>query len=112
MNNLSIILRWGWLLAVALFVPVDLPAGGANQSSKPQIQMTKFSSQNLTFNRCPLRATPFSNAPTLRYLKVGTPVNVLRTWNGKDGQTWLHIQISSSEYLELPSSVRRGWVNV
>ena len=111
MFGMTCALRWSWVLGIALFLPVDLPAGGG-QRFEPQVSRWKSSSSFLAGDCCHLLATPFALAPRLRTLKLGTPIRVLRRWHSPNGEEWLQVQISKNEIFQSSSAVRRGWVNV
>ena len=104
-------LRWGWVLGLALLLPVALPAGGC-EPRKHVICRRKSSGTLLAINQCALRAVPFSKAPILSNLDVGTPLRIVRSWTSEDGEYWLQVQIKSGEIVGFNSSARRGWVNV
>ncbi len=113
---MTLLIRWGWMLVLALFVPVSLPAGGGTEPRKssqilrrdprsgcdPLIGLSSFS----------LRASPSSIAPALCNFESGTPLRVLRSWESEDGKSWLMVQIASGNLARLNCSLRRGWVNV
>ena len=108
---MTFVIRWSWLLGLALFLPVSLPAGG-EERFLPQVCRFVDSIPLLAGDCCNLRAEPSALAPSLRTIEVGTPLRVLRTWHSSNGQEWLQVQISTNEIIELSSVVRRGWVNV
>ena len=105
------VLRWTWVLGIALFLPVGLPAGG---SENFQLEYSLFEKANSLFisDSCVLKASPCIYAPSLRTLNLGTPLQVLRRYQGKDGNEWIHVRIFSNERMEFDSFVRRGWLNV
>ena len=104
-------LRWTCVLGIALFLPVALPAGG---SEKLQLDYCRYEHSNSLFisDFCFLKASPLIDSPSLRILKIGTPLQVLRRYKSKDGKEWIHVQIVSNERIEFSSFVRRGWLNV
>ena len=104
-------IRWTWVLGIALFLPVALPAGGG-EFSQPKVSSFEGSIPFFASNCCELLATPFKFAPRLRSLEVGTPLRVLRSWHGSDGQEWLQVQISTNAIIRFSSLARRGWINV
>ena len=111
MFAMTFALRWSWVLGIALFFPVALPAGGGERN-QPEISGMESRRSFFTGNNCFLKASPSALAPSLRSLQVGTPIRVLSRWQSVDGQEWLRIQIASSEIFESSSLVRRGWINV
>ena len=108
MDSMVSVLRWSWLLAVALLAPVALPAGGA-QLSQPEIRRGDRLGPLLSSSGCVLRVCPIVVAPSLRSLNVGTPMRVLRRWQNGEGGDWLHVEIGQggSEV-----GATRGWVSV
>ena len=105
-----ILLRWGWLLGIALLGPIALPAGGA-QCISPQIRFRKSSDPFLSTRASRLRATPIQHAPIVRKLVIGTPFRVLRKWQGSDGKEWLYVQVFTSGE-STTNSARNGWLDV
>lgn len=95
-------LRWSWLLGVALMAPAALPAGGGD-CRQPQVRRRSGSGPLHTASNQVLRISPISVAPCLRTLEVGTSVRLLRRWSAADGQDWLHVQT-------LDTDRRRGWL--
>ena len=98
------VLRWSWLLGVALMAPAALPAGGADRR-QPQPRRRAASGPLHTSSDQPLRLSPLAVAPRLSTLKAGSSLRPLRRWSSADGQDWLHVQTLSGEQ-------RRGWLRV
>ena len=99
------VLRWSWLLGVALMAPATLPAG-AGEMRQPQVRRRSEGSDPLhTGREAELHNSPIATAPALRKLAVGTPLRLLHRWPGDDGHDWLHVQ-------ELKGESRRGWLRV
>ena len=96
------VLRWSWLLGVALMVPAALPAGGADRR-QPQPRRRAASGPLHTATDQPLRLSPLAVAPRLSTLKAGSSLRLLRRWSAADGQDWLHVQTLSGDQ-------RRGWI--
>ncbi len=113
MQRLTFFLRWGWLLGVGLLAPVDLPAGGADRyrTHQPEIRRRENHSPLLAYKVTQLRAAPSSFAPPIRRLPMGTPLRVLRSWQDSEGKYWLQVETTCSQLVELPFSIRRGWLN-
>ena len=97
----------GLVLSFALLAPVALPAGGGRE--RTQIRRCNSAGARFIQETCSLRVSPFKDAISLRNVKAGTPIHVLRAWEDSCGSNWLHIQIIT---FESPQSVVRGWVNV
>ncbi|WP_413441510.1 SH3 domain-containing protein [Synechococcus sp. MIT S1220] len=99
----TFLIRWSWLLSVALLAPAALPAGGAERH-QPQLRRRSDRDQRLfTVSSTDLRLSPVTMAPVLRNLAEGTQLRVLRRWRGDDGQHWFHVQ-------ELTGENCRGWM--
>ena len=111
MLAMIVALRWTWFLGIALFLPVALPAGG-RENLQLEYCRSQYSQSLFISDSCILKVSPFINAPSLRTLKLGTPLQVLRRYQGKDGNEWIHVRIFSNERMEFDSFVRRGWLNV
>jgi len=106
------LLRWWWVLVLALFAPVSLPAGGGTDRNKVQILRKDVSGSFFAGNSCFLRPSPFIGVSSIRKINIGTPVKVLHSWKSADGRNWLHIELSSSEMLNFSTAVRRGWIAI
>ena len=110
---MSLFLRWSWLLGLALFAPISLPAGGAKSSSILFEVHRSYSSEPLFAGQnCVLKTSPLKYAPSLTQISNGTPLRVIRRWNNAQGQVWLQVQIANSELLSISDVPRRGWLNV
>ena len=97
-------LRWSWLLGVALMAPAALPAGGGD-CRQPQVRRRSGNGPLHTASDQALKISPIAVAPRLRTLEAGTPLRLLRRWSTADGQDWLHVQTITVE-------PRRGWIRV
>ena len=98
------LLRWSWLLGLALIVPADLPAGGS-QRRQPQVRRRNGSGPVHTSGETTLQLSPMAVAPPLRTLAAGTSLRLLRRWTSGDGQDWFQVQALSGE-------PQRGWIRV
>ncbi len=97
------VLRWSWLLTVALLAPAALPAGGADRH-QPQVRRRAGNSGPMhTSSDADLRHSPIAMAPALHTLTAGTSFRLLRRWSSADGDDWLYVQ-------ELAGEARRGWL--
>ena len=96
------VLRWSWLLGVALMAPAALPAGGGD-CRQPQLRRRSGSGPLHLNDDSPLQLSPLAVAPRLRTLPGGTPLRLLRRWSGSDGQDWLQVQTLAGEQ-------SRGWI--
>ena len=110
MIRLTFLLRWGWVLLMALVGPAWLPAGGSDLHNV-QIFRRYDSRPLFAGNRCILRTSPSIVAPSLCSLEIGTPLVVLRSWQSPDGRKWLRVKANSKEPLHVVSVVKRGWID-
>ena len=96
-------LRWSWLLGVALMAPASMPAGGAD-FRQPQVRRRVGVGGHLHV-ACDahLRLSPMAMAPRLSTLKAGTSLRLLRRWSSSDGNDWLHVQ-------PIGEDQPRGWL--
>ena len=70
------VLRWAWVLGLALMAPVALPAGGADLRH-PDPRRRGPSGPLLSGGRDQLKSSPASQAPSLLTLGRETPMTVL-----------------------------------
>ncbi len=109
MASLVSFLRWGWLLTIALFMPIALPVGGAQIRLDEVCQ--SYCPLNVTAGSlCDFRIVPSSSSMILRKVSVGTPMQILRSWESPEGSSWLHVQIISLPFLERNGETQRGWI--
>ena len=94
---------------VALFVPIALPAGGAQVFENTIIMKHSSRGNYISVTNCLLLSQPFPNANPIKSVSLGTPIRVLRTWKSQDGQNWLHINASSKDFL---GKSIRGWISI
>tara|TARA_Y100001968_G_C19402722_1_gene741922 strand:+ start:339 stop:668 length:330 start_codon:yes stop_codon:yes gene_type:complete len=107
MIRMNCLINWSWLLTIALFIPINLPAGGSERNSfKPLISYgdSPFFANKLI----KLRLIPYIEAPIMRSILPGDPIKVLRIWESPNGDDWVHIQINAKDISS--SQVTRGWI--
>ncbi|WP_269621970.1 SH3 domain-containing protein [Prochlorococcus marinus] len=109
---MSSIFRWGCLLIFALIAPIALPAGGGNRSKIEIIQSQRFEEIFFANESCILFSDPSLISKPLREIQPGTPVKVVRVWVNESGQNWMHVKLATPDFIEIPSSVIRGWISV
>ena len=110
MLGMNFALRWSWVLGIALFLPVSLPAGGG-ETIQSDFYLSESPNSLLSVDSSLLQSSPFAVAPVLSTLAIGTPLKVLRRWKDSDGQLWLQVKIISSEIIDFSPSAKRGWIN-
>jgi hypothetical protein len=99
------VITWAALLGIALFAPAALPVGGGERRL-PEVRRRESRREPLLNPiRSVLRASPRSQAPTLRPLEAGVPLRVVRTWMEPGGRRWL--RVATAGPLGRPS---RGWL--
>ena len=109
MNILSNFIVWSLLLCIGLVAPTALPAGGA-QESIIQHRRNIIGSPMIAKNEFNLLSSASINASILTRIKPGTPVNVLKVWNGHDHNQWLLVNVLCENFSQL--FYRKGWVNL
>jgi hypothetical protein len=97
---------WGAVLAFALFAPVALPAGGAERRV-PEVRKRSAGEPLILPLALAMSGAPASEAPLLRSLPVGEPVEVLRSWADAMGERWLQVRVASDLLMQKPL---KGWV--
>ncbi len=111
MSKILSSLRLVWLLAIALLLPISLPAGGGQTNFH---DISRISGEDLIIpsRSCNLRTHPSLDATVLVKVLPGTPIDILRVWRTVDGKNWLQVQISSIPLVSSPNQPKRGWVDV
>ncbi len=111
MGAMTFLLRWSWVLGIALLAPVALPAGGGT-CHLPEERRLDRSTPLLSLKSCILHPSPSAISPALRSIQIGTPLSILRTWRSVDGSDWIMVKISSEEFLEMSNKPTRGWIQI
>ena len=111
MPAVNSVLRWGWVLGIALFAPAALPAGGGERRYS-EIRLQQSSNFLLTENVYALYSSPITFAPCLKTLEMGTPIRILDYWESQDSGYWVRVKLSSGNFFRDPSTVIHGWLNV
>ena len=107
---MSNLLRFAWILGIAIFLPISLPAGGASRAI-PQIRRREKEDPILSISGCFLKSSPLKVAPCIRTLEVGTPMKILHSWESPEGDNWIHVRITETGNNLLLGSVSHGWLN-
>ncbi len=92
--------------------PVELPAGGSVARNKIEICRGYGWSPLFAGASCSLKSSPLVFAPTLRTLKIGTPLTAIRTWESPEGAVWMQVKVASNDSSDSASSSRRGWIYI
>ena len=109
MNLISTFIVWSWLLCIGLVAPTTLPAGGA-QESIIQHRRNNIGSPIIALKEFNLLTSASNNSSTVTRVKQGTPVKVVKVWDGFDSKKWLLVNVLCQNFDQL--FYRRGWVNV
>lgn len=93
------------VLGFALVAPAALPAGGAD--CRPlQVRRRQGGEPLLASGSLTLRCAPEQQAPMLRQLPSGEPMQVLRRWRSPLGRQWFQVQTTPG----VGESGQRGWI--
>ena len=109
MNLISTFIVWTWLLFIGLVVPTTLPAGGA-QESIIQHRRNNTGSPIIALKEFNLLSSASSNASILTEIHPGTPVTIMKVWDGNDTGKWLLVNVLCQDFYQL--FYKRGWVNI
>ncbi len=93
------------VLGFALVAPAALPAGGAERRSV-EVRRRQSSEPLLAAGCLALHCAPEQQAPVLKRLPSGEPLQVLRRWRSPRGRQWLQVQTTPGD----GASGRRGWI--
>jgi hypothetical protein len=100
--------RWGAVLAFALFAPVGLPAGGVDRRNA-EVRRRSPADPLVLGSAVPLCGAPDPDAPQLRLIAAGEPLQVLRAWASALGEQWLQVKLPDAALVEGPA---RGWIRL
>jgi hypothetical protein len=100
--------RWGALLAFALFAPVGLPAGGVDRRSL-ELRRRSAGEPLILPLALALSGAPCAEAPLLRSLPAGEPLEVLRSWADGVGERWLQVRVAADVFAQKPV---KGWLRL
>ncbi len=110
MNNISYLIRLSFLLGLSLLGPTNLPAGGGD-AKDIQIRRNYQAGPILAGSNCTLRTSPFNTAPQLHTVNIGTPLQILRYFQGEDGKQWIYVQLTNYNRFASINLAKRGWVS-
>jgi hypothetical protein len=100
--------RWVAVLAFALFAPVALPAGGADRRHG-EVRRRSTGEPLVSESAMALCGAPQSNAPQLKSIAAGEPLQVLRGWASAVGEQWLLVKRPAAAFSDGPV---RGWIRL
>ena len=109
MNLISTFIVWSWLLCIGLVAPTTLPAGGA-QKSIIQHRRNNIGSPVIALKEFNLLSSASNNASILTEIHPGTPVTIMKVWDGNDTGKWLLVNVLCQDFYQL--FYKRGWVNI
>ena len=109
MNLISTFIVWSWLLCIGLVAPTTLPAGGA-QKSIIQHRRNNIGSPVIALKEFNLLSSASNNASILTKINPGTPVTIMKVWDGNDTGKWLLVNVLCQDFYQL--FYKRGWVNI
>tara|TARA_B100000902_G_C26828024_1_gene677317 strand:+ start:32 stop:370 length:339 start_codon:yes stop_codon:yes gene_type:complete len=109
MNIFNTFILLPCLLGISLVVPITLPAGGA-QKLNIEYRENSISSPLIALKEFNLLSSASYNSTVLTRVQSGTPVNVLKVWDGKNNGKWLLVNVISQYSYQL--FYKRGWVNI
>tara|TARA_Y100001968_G_scaffold253739_1_gene239454 strand:- start:1208 stop:1546 length:339 start_codon:yes stop_codon:yes gene_type:complete len=109
MNLISTFIIWIWFLGISFVVPTSLPAGG-HQQSNILCREKNIGTPLIAFKDFDLLSSASNNSNVLIKVKAGTPVNVLKVWDGNDNEKWLLVNVLSQKFYQLFD--KRGWINI
>ena len=100
--------RWSALLAFALFAPINLPAGGMDRRHG-EIRRRSLGDPLVCASAVALCGSPEDDAPQLRSIAAGEPLQILRGWVSALGEQWLHVKLPAAVLANGPG---RGWIKL
>ena len=109
MNIISKFIIWTWLLGISLVLPTTLPAGGA-QRSMIEYRQNHIGSPLIALKEFNLLSSAMQDATTLKSLKAGTPVKVIKVFHSRDSGKWLLVNVLTQNFYQLFN--KRGWVYI
>ena len=111
MGIMTFFIRWGCFLALALIVPVSLPARDMKGLDSRIYSRARTEPFLLTKSQ-KLLATPYLKAHCFRTIQRGTPLRIIRYWRSSEGNHWLQVQIGSKLAFDSNSFKNRGWIQL
>ena len=99
------------LITFALIAPITLPAGGI-QKSLNQNKFPKNTNEIILNTNTSLYSYPEIYAKELLVLDIGTTLSVLRNWRVSKSETWVRVELSSTQYLDDHNRILKGWIKM
>ena len=109
MNLINTFIVWSCLLCFGLIAPTTLPAGGA-QESMIQRRRNNIGSPIIAMKKFNLLSAASNESAVITRVKPGTPVNVIKAWDGDDNAKWLLVNVLYQKFDQL--FYKRGWVKI
>ena len=99
------------LIIFALIAPITLPAGGI-QKSLNQNKLPNNTKEIILSSSTLLYSFPQINAQELLVLDVGTTLSVLRSWEVRENEIWVRVELASNNFLDDPNKIKKGWIKM
>ena len=99
------------LIGFALIGPITLPAGGI-QRNLNEYNILDNSKEIILNSNCPLYTFPKINAKKMLVLDTGSSLSVLQKWVVKENDTWVRVELLTSQFIEHPNRTKRGWIKI
>ena len=99
------------LIIFALIAPITLPAGGI-QKSLNQNKLPNNTREIILSSSTLLYSFPQINAQELLVLDVGTTLSVLRSWEVRENEIWVRVELASNKFLDDPNKIKKGWIKM
>ena len=99
------------LITFALIAPVTLPAGGI-QKNLDQDNFSHNSKEIILSSNTSLYSFPAINAKELLVIDMGTTLSVLRSWQVRENQIWVRVELASNKFLDDPNKISKGWIKI
>ena len=99
------------LITFALIAPITLPAGGIQKSLNQNNFPNNIKEITLCSSTC-LYSFPEIHSKELLVLDVGTTLSVLRSWQVRESEIWLRVELASNKLLDDPNKIKKGWIKM
>ena len=99
------------LITFALIAPITLPAGGI-QKNLNQNKFPTNAKEIILSSNTSLYSFPAINAKELLVIDMGTTLSVLRSWQVRESQIWVRVELASNKFLDDPNKITKGWIKM